>query len=171
MLDKNIVILEGNVLRDVKFMRDSEGVLYCRFTLAIRSHGKDVNGCMDDGVFNISVYAFDFRLVKYIKDMCLHKGMRVSVVGRVASYFANIPQAQKRVYRLSVVARDIGIVLKYSAALDVDARTSEVDILADETLAPLPQVDSESVAEEDDDYEDTTASYEHGEEEECEMSN
>lgn len=171
MLDKNIVILEGNVLRDVKFMRDSEGVLYCRFTLAIRSHGKDVNGCMDDGVFNISVYAFDFRLVKYIKDMCLHKGMRVSVVGRVASYFANIPQAQKRVYRLSVVARDIGIVLKYSAALDLDAdaRTSEVDILADETLAAAPQVDSESagVGEEDDDYEDTTAAYEHCEEE-CE---
>lgn len=170
MLDKNIVILEGNVLRDVKFMRDSEGVLYCRFTLAIRSHGKDVNGCMDDGVFNISVYAFDFRLVKYIKDMCLHKGMRVSVVGRVASYFANIPQAPKRVYRLSVVARDIGIVLKYSAALDLDAdadaRTSEVDILAGETIAAEPQVDSgsEGVVEEDDDYEDTTAAYEHDEE-------
>ena len=110
MLDKNIVWLEGLLGDDFKYGRTEDGKEYATFSLCVNSFIKEISDKTERTHSQnfIRTTVFDKKLIAYLRKVDAHRGMRVSVFGRLSSF--------KSEYRgidfiqLSIVVRDIAVI-------------------------------------------------------------
>lgn len=110
MLDKNIVWLEGLLGDDFKYGRTDDGKEYATFSLCVNSFIKEISDKTERTHSQnfIRTTVFDKKLIAYLRKVDAHRGMRVSVFGRLSSF--------KTEYRgidfiqLSIVVRDIAVI-------------------------------------------------------------
>ena len=110
MLDKNIVWLEGLLGDDFKYGRTEDGKEYATFSLCVNSFIKEISDKTERTHSQnfIRTTVFDKKLIAYLRKVDAHRGMRVSVFGRLSSF--------KTEYRgidfiqLSIVVRDIAVI-------------------------------------------------------------
>ena len=110
MLDKNIVWLEGLLGDDFKYGRTEDGKEYATFSLCVNSFIKEISDKTERTHSQnfIRTTVFDKKLIAYLRKVDAHRGMRVSVFGRLSSF--------KTAYRgidfiqLSIVVRDIAVI-------------------------------------------------------------
>lgn len=108
---QNSVYLAGLAGDDVKFGRAVNGKEYCTFSLLVSTSNKLFGGEETNGSEMIRVVIFNNKrkLVDYLKDMNFHRGMRVSVIGRLRT-----TKTQKRgidIIELTVFVIDITVVM------------------------------------------------------------
>ena len=110
MLDKNIVWLEGLIGDDYKYGRTEDGKEYATFSLCVNSFIKEISDKTERTHSQnfIRTTVFDKKLIAYLRRVDAHRGIRVSVFGRLSSF--------KTEYRgidfiqLSIVVRDIAVI-------------------------------------------------------------
>ncbi len=110
-MDKNIVILEGDIGNDFKYGKTQDGKKFATFTLVLRNNSK-LNDVSDDGEKRmpetyIRVMCFDKRQVEYLTNVGAHCGNRVNIFARLSSHrteYRGVEYIQN-----NVVVRDISI--------------------------------------------------------------
>ena len=123
MRDKNIVILEGVVGRDLKHGTASNGKKYVTFSLCVNTFLRELHDDTESEhpMAYIRVFVYNQRQLAYLDKVDLKCGNRVSIFGRLNSKVNEIKN--KRIIQLNVVVRDI-TVSKRSA--DDDATSIDV---------------------------------------------
>ena len=110
MLDKNIVWLEGLIGDDCKYGRTEDGKEYFTFSLCVNSFIKEISDKTERTHSQnfIRTTVFDKKLIAYLRRVDAHRGMRVSVFGRVSSFKTEYKGID--FIQLSIVVRDIAII-------------------------------------------------------------
>lgn len=110
MLDKNIVFLEGLVGDDGKFGRTEDGKEYYTFSLCVDSFIKEISDKTErtHSQNYIRTTIFDKKQLAYLHKVDVHRGMRVSVFGRISSFKTEYKGIE--FIQLSIVVRDIGVI-------------------------------------------------------------
>ena len=119
MKDINICYLNGVIGDDFKFATAVNGKEYFTFSLITRnSYYKDFADSEEkDSVTYSRVSCFDKSIVKYMHDVKAHRGMRVSVFGRLSS---NVREYQgRRVGTTMIIVRQISVVQRTATDKDV----------------------------------------------------
>ena len=109
-MDKNIVMLEGQIGDDFKFGKTQDMKEVCTFTLCINSFIKDMADSTErtNSQVYIRTMIFDKKLVEYMKKVKAKQGQRVSVFARLTSHkseYRGISYIQN-----NVVVRDIHVI-------------------------------------------------------------
>ena len=109
-MDKNIVMLEGQIGDDFKFGKTQDMKEFCTFTLCINSFIKDMAHSTErtNSQVYIRTMIFDKKLVEYMKKVKAKQGQRVSVFARLTSHkseYRGISYIQN-----NVVVRDIHVI-------------------------------------------------------------
>lgn len=117
MLDKNLVMLEGVSGDDVKFKRAKNGKEMCTFSLLLNQFSKEL-GDVDDTNSQQMIRIMVFKnkkkdLVEYLRKVNFHRGMRVSVFGRLQSYKEDYKGIA--IVHNYVFVRDISVIFSGSA--------------------------------------------------------
>ena len=110
MLDKNIVWLEGIVGDDYKYGRTEDGKEYATFSLCVNSFIKEISDATERTHSQnfIRTTVFDKKQIAYLRKVDAHRGMRVSVFGRISSFKTEYKGID--FIQLSIVVRDIAII-------------------------------------------------------------
>ena len=110
MLDKNIVWLDGLLGDDAKFGRTEDGKEYFTFSLCVNSFIKEISDSTERSHSQnfIRTTVFDKKLIAYLRKVDAHRGMRVSVFGRISSFKTEYKGIE--FIQLSVVVRDIEVI-------------------------------------------------------------
>ena len=110
MLDKNIVFLEGLLGDDFKFGRTDEGKEYATFSLCVNSFIKEISDKTERSHSQnfIRTTVFDKKQLEYLKRVDAHRGLRVSVFGRISSFKTEYKGIE--FIQLSIIVRDISII-------------------------------------------------------------
>jgi len=110
MLDKNIVWLEGLIGDDAKFGRTEEGKEYFTFSLCVDSFIKEMSDMTERTHSQnfIRTTVFDKRALAYLRKVDAHRGMRVTVFGRISSFKTEYKGVE--FIQLSIIVRDIGVI-------------------------------------------------------------
>lgn len=110
MLDKNIVWLEGVIGDDFKYGRTEDGKEYATFSLCVNSFIKEISDKTERSHSQnfIRTTVFDKKLITYLQRVNTHRGMRVSVFGRISSFKTEYKGIE--FIQLSIIVRDIGVI-------------------------------------------------------------
>lgn len=110
MLDKNIVWLEGIIGDDYKYGRTDDGKEYATFSLCVNSFIKEISDATERTHSQnfIRTTVFDKKQIAYLRKVDAHRGMRVSVFGRISSFKTEYKGID--FIQLSIVVRDIAII-------------------------------------------------------------
>lgn len=110
MLDKNIVFLEGLLGDDYKYGRTEDGKEYATFSLCVDSFIKEISDKTERTHSQnfIRTTVFDKKLIAYLRKVDAHRGMRVSVFGRISSFKTEYKGID--FIQLSIVVRDICVI-------------------------------------------------------------
>lgn len=110
MLDKNIVWLDGLVGDDAKFGRTEDGKEYFTFSLCVNSFIKEISDMTErtHSQNYIRTTVFDKKLIAYLRKVDIHRGMRISVFGRISSFKTEYKGID--FIQLSIVVRDIEVI-------------------------------------------------------------
>lgn len=110
MLDKNIVFLEGLIGDDFKYGRTDDGKEYATFSLCVNSFIKEFSDSTERTHSQnfIRTTVFDKKLVAYLRRVDVHRGMRVSVFGRISSFKTEYKGIE--FIQLSIIVRDICVI-------------------------------------------------------------
>lgn len=110
MLDKNIVFLEGLIGDDFKYGRTEDGKEYATFSLCVDSFIKEISDKTERTHSQnfIRTTVFDKKQLTYLRKVDAHRGMRVSVFGRISSFKTEYKGIE--FIQLSIVVRDIGVI-------------------------------------------------------------
>ena len=110
MLDKNIVFLEGLLGDDFKYGRTEDGKEYATFSLCVDSFIKEISDKTERTHSQnfIRTTVFDKRQLAYLHKVDAHRGMRVTVFGRISSFKTEYKGVE--FIQLSIVVRDIGVI-------------------------------------------------------------
>ena len=92
MLDKNIVMLEGVIGDDMKYGKSTNGKEYMTCSLVMNSFFSDM---ADDterthSLAYIRIFAYDKRILEYLRAVKAHQGVRASVFGRLTSFRSEV---------------------------------------------------------------------------------
>lgn len=110
MLDKNIVLLEGLIGDDARFGRTQEGKDFFTFSLCINSFMKEIADSTErtHSQTYVRIFVYDKRQLEYLHKVDVHRGQRVSILGRLSSYKA---EYKGNAYiTCNVVCRDITVI-------------------------------------------------------------
>ena len=110
MLDKNIVWLEGLIGDDAKFGRTEDGKEYFTFSLCVNSFIKEISDKTERTHSQnfIRTTVFDKKQIAYLRRVDAHRGMRVTILGRLSSYKTEYKGID--FIQLSIIVRDIGVI-------------------------------------------------------------
>ena len=110
MLDKNIVFLEGLIGDDYRYGKTQDGKEYATFSLCCNSFMRDMADSTErtHSQTYVRIFIYDKKQVGYLKKVDAHRGMRVSIFGRLSS-FKNDYKGISFMTN-SVICRDIGII-------------------------------------------------------------
>lgn len=110
-MDKNVVFLEGVIASGYKEGTANNGRRYITFVLGV---GQPILSELADSTeqdhyeANLRIFVYDFRLVKYLRDVGAKEGDRVSLFARLTSFKAYVEK--KLVWSVCVVARDVRLL-------------------------------------------------------------
>lgn len=109
----NKVFIIGNLTRDPEGGSTANGILYCRFTVAVQRRHTDANGQRPADFLNVVCW-------RVLAENCLNylsKGRKVAVVGHIEtrSYDGNDGQ---RHYTTEIVAEEVEFMPRRNAAPD-----------------------------------------------------
>lgn len=109
-MDKNFVILEGQVGDDLSYGKTQDGKDYSTFSLIINGYSKDYHDSSErqHGFTMIRIMVFESRLVDRMRDLKVRTGTRVGVFARLNSHrteYRGISYIQN-----DVVVRDLTVV-------------------------------------------------------------
>lgn len=109
-MDKNFVILEGQVGNDLKYGVASNGMNYATFTLCVNPYFKDIHDSTESNqpMTYIRLFVYDQKKVNYMKRLKIGRGNRVSVFARLNSARTEING--KDIIQNNVVVRDICLI-------------------------------------------------------------
>ena len=109
-MDKNFVILEGQVGNDLKYGVASNGMNYATFTLCVNPYFKDIHDSTESNqpMTYIRLFVYDQKKVNYMKRLKIGRGSRVSVFARLNSARTEING--KDIIQNNVVVRDICLI-------------------------------------------------------------
>lgn len=100
----NIVILMGNIVRDIELKATTSGKEVCSFTLAVQRNYKNQDGKYDSDFISCIAYGKTAELIsKYTK-----KGDKLSVEGRILT--RNYEKDGKKVYVTEVLVSNISFL-------------------------------------------------------------
>lgn len=98
----NKVFLIGNLTRDPDGGSTANGILYCRFTLAVQRRHTDANGQRPADFLNVVCWrGHAENCLKY-----LGKGRKVAVTGRIETHSYEGNDGQKR-FATEIVAEEV----------------------------------------------------------------
>jgi len=101
----NVVILSGNLGKDVEVRYTQSGKAVGTFSLAVNSSAKDSSGNWADKTDWFNILAWD-KLAE-LAQQYLTKGSKVSVQGRLSNSSWEDKQTGEKKYRTEIVASDI----------------------------------------------------------------
>lgn len=101
----NLVVLSGNLGKDVEVKYTSGGKAVAKFSIAVNSSTKDSSGDWIEKTDWFSVTAWD-KLAELAQEY-LKKGSKVSVQGRLSVSSWDDKQTGEKKYRTEIVASDI----------------------------------------------------------------
>lgn len=110
-MDKNVVFLEGVIASGYKECAANNGRRYITFVLGV---GQPILSELADSTerdhyeANLRIFVYDFRLVKYLRDVGAKEGDRVSLFARLTSFKTYV--GEKLVWSVCVVARDVRLL-------------------------------------------------------------
>ena len=100
----NLVVLIGNLVKDVELKATTLGKEVCSFTLAVQRSYKNTEGKYDSDFINCIAYGKTAEMIsKYTK-----KGDKLSVEGRIST--RNYEKDGKKVYVTEILVSNIGFL-------------------------------------------------------------
>ena len=110
MLDKNIVLLEGLIGDDFMYKKTSDAKEMATFSLCINSYMKEI---ADDtertrSQTYVRIFVYDKKQLEYLHRIDVHRGQRVSILGRLSSHRTEYKGIEY--IQLTVIVRDIVVI-------------------------------------------------------------
>ena len=110
-IDKNIVILEGLIGDDFMYKKTSDAKEMATFSLCINAY--TLKEIADDSERSraqtyVRIFVYDKKQLEYLHRIDVHRGQRVSILGRLSSRKTEYKGIEY--IQLTVIVRDIGVI-------------------------------------------------------------
>lgn len=108
-MDRNVVLLQGKIGNDYKYLKTKRGSEFATFTLCLEAFDKEERDKTENrNTVYIRIMVFDDLLVQYLHKVGARSGNKASIYGRVNSH--RVTSKNVTFVQNDIIVRDIHIV-------------------------------------------------------------